>query len=454
MGTLLLRGATVVVTMDEARRELPGGWLLVRDNLIEVVGTRADALPTADITVDVSGCVVLPGLVSAHHHLVQTLFRAVPDLQDAEFFAWLGQLYRLVGGLTDEALDLSARVGLTELLLSGCTTVADHAYLRTNDMRLDTEIAAARELGIRLHLVRGSISRGQSGGGLAPDALVEHDESFLADTERLIRTYHDPAPGSLLRIALGPPSVFFASPTAVRESIELARRYGLHGHTHFAETPGEASYCRERYGKEPLDYLAELGWLGPDIWLAHAVHLSSTDVLRLAQSGTGVAYCPTSNLRLGNGIAPIVELLRAGAPVGIGVDGSASNDTSHLLLEARMALLAQRGRLGAAALSARQALELATLGGARLLGRDDIGRLAPGLMADVVAIDTRGVGFAGAVHDPVAALVLCAPGPIRLSLVNGRVVVQEGRVLGLDSGELVARHNAVAHTLVGAVSPG
>ncbi len=445
MATLLVRGARLLITMDAERRRFAPGSVLVRDQVIEAVGA-ADELPTtADCVIDASGMVVLPGLVNTHHHLFQTLTRALPAVQNAELFAWLVNLYPIWARLTAEAVYTSAMVGLAELLLSGCTTTTDHLYLVPNDAQHDDEIRAARELGIRFHPCRGSMSLGHSEGGLPPDSIVQSEEEIVADVERLVSLYHDPRPCSMLRIAVAPCSPFSVTRDSMRRTAAWAREHGLCLHTHVAETLDEEVYCLERYGLRPLEYMRRLDWLGPDVWFAHAVHLNAGEVALLAETGTCVAHCPSSNMRLGSGIAPIRAMLDAGVPVGLGVDGSASNDSSHMLAEARMALLLQRVAGGATALTVQEALEMATLGGARALGRDDIGYLAPGQAADLIGIELDRVEYAGAAcHDPAGALILCRPANVDLSLINGRVVVEGGRIRGLDLERLVARHNELA----------
>lgn len=451
MSTLLVKNATLLVTMDEGRRRIEGGGIFVRDNVIEAVGPTADAseLPQeADRVIVASGMIVLPGLVNTHHHLYQTLTRALPAVQDVELFDWLRTLYPLWAELTGEAVYVSALVGLAELILSGCTTTTDHLYLFPNDVSLDDEIRAARELGIRFHPCRGSMSLGQSQGGLPPDRVIQSEDDILADCRRVIKEYHDPEPYSMCRIVLAPCSPFSVTPGLMRESAALARRHGLHLHTHVAETLDEEGFCLGKVCCRPVEYMKQLGWVGPDVSYAHAIYLNEREIALLAETGTGVAHCPSSNMRLGSGIAPIREMLDAGVKVGLAVDGSASNDSSHLMAEARMAMLLQRVQKGAGALSAQEALEMATLGGAAVLGRDDIGSLEAGKAADFIAIDLNRLEYAGALHDPLAALVFCAPANVDLSVINGRVVVDGGRLVGVDLGEIVARHNRISEQMV------
>lgn len=448
MTTLLLRHAERVVTMDDTRREIADGAVLIEDRVIRAVG-RTDELPAAaDEVIDCRGIVLLPGLVNTHHHLYQSLTRAVPAAQDANLFGWLTTLYPIWAGLRAEDIYVSARLGLAELLLSGCTTSSDHLYLYPNDATIDDEIRAAQELGVRFHASRGSMSLGQSQGGLPPDAIVETEEQILRDTRRAIETYHDPAPYAMLRIVVAPCSPFSVTPELMRESRALARSYGVTCHTHLAETPDEEHFCLERFGRRPFEYAEELDWTGADVWFAHSVHVSPEEIARMGSSGTGAAHCPSSNMRLASGIAPIGLMRRAGVPVGLGVDGSASNDSGHLLTEARMCMLLQRVGGDPAALSARQALELATRGGARVLGRNDIGVLAPGKAGDVVGWRLDHLAYAGALHDPVAALVFCQPQNVDLAIINGRQRVRSGEIVGLDLPALIAEHNARARALL------
>lgn len=449
MSTLLLKNATLLVTMDDERRRISDGGLFVRDNVIEAVGATTELPATADRVLDAGGMVVLPGLVNTHHHLYQTLTRAVPAAQDAVLFDWLKTLYPIWAGLDSEAIYVSAQLGLAELLLSGATTVSDHLYIYPHDARIDDEIRAARELGVRFHPCRGSMSRGESQGGLPPDRVVEDEDFILRDTRRVIETYHDAKPYAMVRIVVAPCSPFSVTEDLMRESAKLARAYGVHLHTHLAETKDEEGFCLETSGKRPVAYAESLGWLGDDVWFAHGVHLNAEEIRRMAETRTGVAHCPGSNMRLGSGIAPIREYLDAGVPVGLAVDGSASNDSSHLLGEARLALLLQRVRGNPAGLTAEEALWLATRGGAEVLGRDDIGALAPGMAADFIGLRLDTLGYAGgAVHDPLAATVFCQPQNVDLSVINGRVVVEEGQLLTVDLPPLIERHNRIARRLV------
>jgi cytosine/adenosine deaminase-related metal-dependent hydrolase len=450
MSTLLVRHASCLVTQDEDRRIISDGGLFARDGVIEQVGPTTTLPDKADRVLDARDMLVLPGLVNTHHHLFQTLTRALPPAQNAPLFDWLRALYPVWGELTDEAIYVSTLIGVAELLFSGCTTTADHLYLFPNDSTVDAEIRAATELGIRFHPTRGSMSLGESQGGLPPDQVVQDEDDILADCERVIGQYHDPHRYAMVRIGLAPCSPFSVTPSLMRRAAELARRYeGVTLHTHVAETRDEEQFCRDTFGRRPVDYMADLGWLGDDVWYAHAVHLSDAEIKRLAATGTGVAHCPTSNMRLGSGIAPVAAMLAGGMKVGVAVDGSASNDSSHLLAEARQALLLQRVIGGADAVSVAQVLDMATLGGAAVLGRDDVGALAPGMAADLVAFDLNQLAYAGgAVHDPVGALLLCAPVRVAWAIVNGRVVVDHGRIPGLDLPALISRHNALARQMV------
>jgi len=461
MSTLLIRHAERLVTMDADRREISDGGLFIRDGLIEQVGPTAELPTTADEVYDWHGHVVLPGLINTHHHLYQTLTRAVPAAQDANLFNWLKTLYPIWANLTPEALRVSTLVGLAELALSGCTTVSDHLYIFPNGCRLDDEIEAAREIGTRFHASRGSMSLGESQGGLPPDRVVETEAFILKDSQRLIEQYHDPHPGAMLRIVLAPCSPFSVTADLMRQSSKLARQFKVHQHTHLAETQDEEVFCEQKFGHRPVAYMETLDWVGDDVWFAHSVHVNEAEIGVYARTGCGVAHCPSSNMRLASGIAPIRKMQAAGVKVGLGVDGSASNDGSHLLSEARQAMLL--ARLGSAlegaslsnadgqtrpVMSARSALELATLGGAAVLGRDDIGALAPGKCADFFAINLNRLDYAGAWHDPVAAVVFCAPQKADHTVINGKFVVKAGRVGTVEMEPVIARHNQIAREMV------
>jgi cytosine/adenosine deaminase-related metal-dependent hydrolase len=455
MTTLLVRHIALLATVDDQRREIVDGAMLARDGWIERVGPTPALPATADEILELPHHLVLPGLINTHHHLYQTLTRALPAAQDVGLFDWLKTLYPIWARMRPEDVRLSTRLGLAELALSGCTTASDHLYVFPNGCRLDDEIEGAAGVGLRLHASRGSMSLGESQGGLPPDSVVETEEQILRDTRRVIETYHDAEPGAMVRIVVAPCSPFSVTPALMREAVALARSYKTRLHTHLAETLDEERFCLEQYGHRPLAYAESLGWAGEDVWFAHAVHINPDEVGRMAQVGSGVAHCPSSNMRLASGIAPVRRYRAAGVHVGLGVDGSASNDGSHMLAEARQALLLSR--LGAAAapevdgpgglLTARQALEMATRGGAEVLGRDDIGSLQPGRCADFIAIDLERVGYAGALHDPLAAVVFCAPVLVDHSYVQGRAVVSDGRLVAVDLPPLVQAHNAAARRL-------
>lgn len=449
MKTLLVRNADMLVTMDRDRREIRGGGLYAEGNRITAVGPAADLPDTADDVIDLAGHIVIPGLINTHHHMYQSLTRAVPAAQDAELFGWLRALYPIWARLTPEMIGVSTQVAMAELMLSGCTTSSDHLYIYPNGCRLDDSIAAAADIGMRFHACRGSMSVGESQGGLPPDAVVEDEATILADTRRVIETHHDATRFAMTRVAVAPCSPFSVSRDLMREAAALARSYGVSLHTHLAENVNDVAYSREMFGMTPAEYAEDLGWIGHDVWHAHCVQLDEAGIALFGRSGTGVAHCPCSNMRLASGIAPVRRMRAAGVPVGLGVDGSASNDSGNMMAEMRQALLLQRVGHGPDAMTARQALEIATLGGARVLNRDDIGALAPGMAADFVAFRSDGIGMAGALHDPVAALVFCNPGPAALSVIDGRVVVREGQLATIDLPSVIERHNRLAARLVG-----
>ncbi len=456
--TLILTHADVLVTMDANRREIADGALVAEGPAIRWVGATAD-LPAAwrariddgsAQVLDMRGHVVLPGLINTHHHMYQSLTRAVPAAQDAELFGWLSELYMLWANLTPRMIAASTRTAMAELMLSGCTTTSDHLYLYPNGARLDDAIEAATQMGMRFHAARGSMSVGRSKGGLPPDAVVEQEEAILRDSRRLIEQYHDASRHAMLRVVLAPCSPFSVSRELMRESAAMARHYGVSLHTHLAENDNDVAYSLERFGMTPAQYAEDLGWVGHDVWHAHCVKLDADGIALFARTGTGIAHCPCSNMRLASGIAPVRAMRDAGVPVGLGVDGSASNDGAHMLGEARQAMLLQRVGHGPAAMGAREALEIATLGGAKVLNRDDIGALAPGMSADIVAFDMSAVGYAGAGHDPVAALVFCTPGTVSISVINGRVVVRDGVLLSADLPTVLTEHRRMARELVSA----
>lgn len=454
--TLLLKNADLLVTMDAARSEWPRGGVFIRDGCIERLGPSESLPDSADEVIDLTGHLLMPGMVNTHHHMYQTLTRAVPGAQDCELFAWLRRLYPIWARMTPEMVRVSTRIAMAELLLSGCTTSSDHLYIYPNGCRLDDSIEAAQDVGMRFHACRGSMSVGESRGGLPPDSVVEDEDAILADSLRLIETWHDPTDGAMLRIALAPCSPFSVSTDLMRESARMARHHGVGLHTHLAETVGDVAYSRERFGRTPAEYAEDLEWIGEGVWHAHCVCLDDHGIASFARTRTGVAHCPSSNMRLASGIAPVRRMLDAGVPLGLGVDGAASNDAGHMLLEARMAMLLARVRpleVGSpagdpAALGARQVLEVATRGGASALGRRDIGHIAPGMRADLVAFDLRGISHAGALHDPLAALVFAAPAQVALSVINGRVIVRDGEITSFDLGPMIERHNRLAARLV------
>ena len=459
MSTLLIKNIDILVTMDDQRRELKDAWILVNDGFIQAIGEGKDHPEKADDVLDMFGHIVFPGLVNTHHHFYQTLTRAVPKAQDANLFNWLVTHYPIWARLTPEDIRISTQTALTELALSGCTTASDHLYLFPNGSKLDDEIEAAAQVGLRLHASRGSMSLGESQGGLPPDSVVDTEEHILKDSQRLIETYHDPKPGSMVQIVLAPCSPFSVTTELMRQSADLAREYGVQLHTHLAETQDEEDFCIEMFGHRPVAYMQEVNWIGKDVWFAHSVHVNNDEIQLYADTGCGVAHCPSSNMRLASGIAPILEMLSKGVDVGIGVDGSASNDSSHLLGEARMAMLISRlgaGLQGASRsdedspplMSARQALEMATLGGARVLGREDIGSLEVGKCADLFAIDLNRLDYAGGLHDPVAAALFCTPQKVDFSMVGGKTVVENGQMVNLDLDQLIQKQNKAAERLV------
>lgn len=454
--TVIALHADVLVTMDAQRREIPDGALVCDGPAVQWVGASS-ALPAvyqamiddgSAQVLDMRGKVVIPGLVNTHHHMYQSLTRAVPAAQDAELFGWLHHLYLLWSHLTPEMIYASTQTAMAELMLSGCTTTSDHLYLYPNGAKLDDAIDAARAMGMRFHAARGSMSLGRSQGGLPPDSVVEQETAILRDSLRLIERYHDPRRHAMLRVVLAPCSPFSVTRDLMRESALLARAHGVSLHTHLAENDNDVAFSLEQFGQTPAQYAESLGWVGPDVWHAHCVKLDADGIALFARTGTGVAHCPCSNMRLASGIAPIRHLCDAGVPVGLGVDGSASNDGAHMLGEVRQALLLQRVGHGPAAMTARQALELATLGGAKVLGRDDIGALAPGMSGDFVAFDMQQIGYAGAGHDPVAALVFCTPTTVHTSVINGRVVVHGGQLQTGDLRQIIHTHQRLAGELL------
>ena len=459
MTTLLVRNATLLATFDDHHREIPDGGLFIKDGFIEQVGPSSELPQEADEVLGLSGHVLLPGLINTHHHFYQTLTRAVPAAQDANLFNWLVTLYPIWARMQPDDIYISTQTALAELALSGCTTASDHLYIYPNGAKLDDEINAALEIGVRLQASRGSMSVGESQGGLPPDCVVETEDAILKESVRLIQQYHDDKPGAMTQIVVAPCSPFSVSQDLMRESAVLAREYGVHMHTHLAETQDEEVYTLENFNLRPVGWMETLGWVGDDVWFAHSVHVNDEEIEVYAKSGCGVAHCPSSNMRLASGIAPILKMLTAGVKVGLGVDGSASNDASHLLAEARQAMLLARvgaGLTGASLsgedapplMTARQALEIATRGSASVLGRDDIGSLEVGKCADFFAVDLNQLDFTGALHDPLAALVFCAPVKANYTVVGGKYVVKEGQLVNIDLPAHIEKHNQAAKRLL------
>jgi 8-oxoguanine deaminase len=440
--------------MDEHSTELQNASILIRDGNIIAIGAQANLPQDADEIIDARGHLVVPGMINTHHHMYQSLTRAVPSVQNAELFGWLKGLYPIWAGLTPEMVRVSTQIAMAELLLSGCTTSSDHLYIYPNGVRLDDSIEAAKEIGMRFVATRGSMSVGQSLGGLPPDEVVENESIILKDTQRLIETFHSAAHGSMINVAVAPCSPFSVSTDLMRESAKLARAYGARLHTHLAENDHDIAYSREKFNRTPAEYAQDLGWVGEDVWHAHCVKLDDAGISMFAKTGTGVAHCPCSNMRLASGIAPIRKMLNAGVPVGLGVDGSASNDAAQIVNEARQAmLLARVGRAlepfgcdhGPAEMTARHALSIATTGGAKVLGRKDIGYLAPGMCADLALFDLNTLAFAGgAVHDAIGSLLFCASPQAAYTIVNGRVIVKQGQITSVDLGPLIEKHNRLA----------
>ena len=459
MTTLLIKNATLIVTMDGEDRDLKDAAIFCRDGFIEQIGVQADLPQSADRVLDLKDHIVLPGLINTHHHFYQTLTRALPGSQNANLFNWLTYLYPIWAGLTPEDIFTSTQTALAELALSGCTTASDHLYLFPNGSKLDDQIEAAAQMGMRLHASRGSMSLGESQGGLPPDSVVDTEDKILADSERLILRYHDPKPGSKLQIVLAPCSPFSVTGELMRESAMLARRYGVQLHTHLAETEDEDDFCLAKFGRKPVAYMQSLDWVGDDVWFAHSVWVNDDEMNVYAHHGCGVAHCPSSNMRLASGIAPIMTMLGKGIKLGLGVDGSASNDGSHMLNEVRQAMLLSRlnsGIKGAsrsapdapALMTARQALSIATRGGAAVLGRKDIGSLEVGKCADFFAINLNRLDYAGALEDPLAAVVFCSPVKADYTVVGGELIVEKGELKPIDIAKQTEKHNAASRRLI------
>jgi cytosine/adenosine deaminase-related metal-dependent hydrolase len=446
---LLIKNALRVVTMDDAGTELKDADVLIRGRVIVAVGK--DLEEDGAEVLDARGCVVIPGMVNTHHHLCQTLTRATPAAQDAKLFDWLVYHYTVWRHLTPEYAALGAQVGLGELLLTGCTTSSDHTYLYPRGLTglVDAQIEAAKSLGIRFHPTRGSMSVGSSHGGLPPDDCTQAEEEILRDGERLVKEYHDNGAYAMTRVGLAPCAPFSVSPELMKETAAQAKRWGVRMHTHLCETLDEEAYCLEKYKLRPIDFIESLGWLDSNVWLAHMVHVSDDEIKRLAKAKVGIAHCPSSNFRLGSGVPPVRKYMDAGVAVGLAVDGSASNDTSDMLGETRQAMLVHRVKSGVASMPARDALRLATRGGAAVLGRDDVGSLAAGKAADLAIFDVDRLDYAGSAGDPVASLLFCgASHRTKWTIVNGHVVVENGRLKNIDEAAVTRRANAACLDLL------
>ena len=452
--TLLLKHADLLCTMADTSAEQPAGTeirdagLFARDGVIEHVGPTSSLPDNADQIIDMTGHVVIPGMVNTHHHLFQNLTRVVPPAQNAPLFGWLQTLYPVWSHLGPEHIYWSTVLGLAELALSGCTTSSDHLYLYPNGAKLDDSMAAAADIGVRFHGTRGSMSIGESKGGLPPDNLCEDEAAILADSQRVVEAFHNPARHAMQRVALAPCSPFSVSMDLMRETADMARALGVGLHTHLAENVEDIDYSLAQFGMRPGDYAEAVGWTGDDVWHAHCVQLDAAEIDLFARTGTGVAHCPCSNMRLASGIAPVRSMIDQGVKVGIGVDGSASNDSGHMLNEVRQAMLLQRVCKDGDTLNARQTLALATRGGAAVLGRDDIGILAPGYAADITAFDRRTIDFAGSDWDPLASLLFCGPVKANHTVINGRHVVANGQLTTMDMGQVLERHAAMAYDLM------
>ena len=459
MPTLLVRNISLLATFDDQESEIVNGALFIRDGFIEQVGSTSELPNSADEVLNLGGHVVLPGLINTHHHFYQTLTRAVPAAQDANLFNWLVTLYPIWARMQPEDIYISTITALAELAHSGCTTASDHLYIFPNGSRLDDQIQAGLDTGLRLHASRGSMSRGESQGGLPPDSVVEDEDFILKDSQRLVEQYHDPNPGSMTQVVLAPCSPFSITGDLMMASASLAREYGVQLHTHLAETEDEEQFCIELFGHRPVAYMEQVNWIGSDVWFAHSVHVNEDEIVQYARTGCGVAHCPSSNMRLASGIAPILKMLTSGVKVGLGVDGSASNDGSHMLGEVRQTMLLSR--LGASLegaslssddaspmMSARQALRIATRGSAAVLGRDDIGSLEVGKCGDFFAVNIEQLNFSGALHDPLAALVFCAPVSADYTVVGGKFIVKEGHLQTVDLQPHIEKHNDRAMRLL------
>ena len=453
--TLLLKNADVLCTMSEPgenesniESEIKGGGLFARNGIIEAVGESSSLPQIADTIIDMKGHVVIPGMVNTHHHLFQNLTRAVPAAQNSELFSWLKTLYPIWSNIGPEHVYWSTALGLAELALSGCTTSSDHLYIYPNGAKLDDSLSAASDIGVRFHGTRGSMSIGESQGGLPPDSLTEKETFILSESQRLIETYNDSGRYAMQRVALAPCSPFSVSIDLMRESAAMARSYGVGLHTHLAENAEDIEYGLQQFGMRPGEYVEAVGWTGDDVWHAHCVQLNSEEINLFAKTGTGIAHCPCSNMRLASGIAPVRQMLDAGVKVGLGVDGSASNDSGNMLNEARQIMLLQRVNSKASTMTAREALRVATIGGASVLNRDDIGMLVPGYAADVTAFKRDNVDFSGSDWDPVASLVFCGPSKANYTIINGKIVVSEGQLTSIPMEKLVHEHSKLSQDLI------
>ena len=453
--TLLIKNADVLCTMLEPQEyekdtkgEITNGGLFARNGIIETVGESSSLPQIADTIIDMKGHVVIPGMVNTHHHLFQNLTRAVPAAQNSELFGWLKTLYPIWSNIGPKHVYWSTALGLAELALSGCTTSSDHLYIYPNGARLDDSLSAAADIGVRFHGTRGSMSIGESKGGLPPDSLTEKESYILSESQRLIETYNDNNRYAMQRIALAPCSPFSVSIDLMRESAEMARSYGVGLHTHLAENVEDIEYGLQQFGMRPGEYVEAVGWTGDDVWHAHCVQLNSEEISLFAKTGTGIAHCPCSNMRLASGIAPVRQMLDSGVKVGLGVDGSASNDSGNMLNEARQTMLLQRVNSKASSMTAREALKVATRGGASVLNRDDIGVLAPGYAADITAFKRNNVDFSGSDWDPVASLVFCGPGKANYTIINGKIIVSEGQLTTIPMEKLIHEHNKLSHNLI------
>ena len=453
--TLLLKNADVLCTMSEPgenesniESEIRGGGLFARNGIIEAVGESSSLPQIADTIIDMKGHVVIPGMVNTHHHLFQNLTRAVPAAQNSELFGWLKTLYPIWSNIGPEHVYWSTALGLAELALSGCTTSSDHLYIYPNGAKLDDSLSAASDIGVRFHGTRGSMSIGESQGGLPPDSLTEKETFILSESQRLIETYNDSSRYAMQRVALAPCSPFSVSIDLMRESAAMARSYGVGLHTHLAENAEDIEYGLQQFGMRPGEYVEAVGWTGDDVWHAHCVQLNSEEINLFAKTGTGIAHCPCSNMRLASGIAPVRQMLDTGVKVGLGVDGSASNDSGNMLNEARQTMLLQRVNSKASTMTAREALKVATKGGASVLNRDDIGMLVPGYAADITAFKRDNVDFSGSDWDPVASLVFCGPSKANYTIINGKIVVSEGQLTSISMEKLVHEHSKLSRDLI------